>query len=570
MPGFVRTKKDEATWKKAKEKAAESKGKEESSFSDTDWALVNHIYHKMTKSVHEKLKDKSSVEFYIEELLKIRRHLTGMDRDLEDAPSYSDDEDSDIPQGFSLDEDPENYSSDEEQDDEAAKWLRAKEQGESDMPEGSTEEGLDPQDDEWQSQRSAADQPAKRSRFEEMTPERLSVLRPLAGHWLDHYDKIRMRDASAKNNPLLYAEGHRQAASEMAHRDHENELKRFQNSDEFKALPKMAQLKAIVDFKKKFLASNPNFHQKALDAINDTQQIKDNAVNLANKEKQMKEAEIIHGGAAMMPPTGMSAEEAAQHVGGEKDEEGYSANITSDPRTTFAAGNKNFLNLVAGDKEARGSRVISPQEISDVEDMPAHNAFIDQHPVLKKPENRKHINDFFSEYMPLININASKVIKNKTAAGLPEDKMDKDDLNIAGMHGLMQAALTYDPDVGASFPTHASRKIAGAMNSKISGQDFLTRQLRSQINYYNKHGKLPEPEFKQKARADQFAHRKQQPAEQESTSVTALPPTSQPSQAPAPAAPSAPPPQPKKTAHETIQSSNHPDAANMIERKNVY
>jgi predicted HTH transcriptional regulator len=109
------------------------------------------------------------------------------------------------------------------------------------------------------------------------------------------------------------------------------------------------------------------------------------------------------------------------------------------------------------------------------------------------------------------------------------------------------------------------------MNSKISGQDFLTRQLRSQINYYNKHGKLPEPEFKQKARADQFAHRKEQPAEQESTSGTTQSPMSQPSQAPATiasATPSAPPSQPKKTAHEMIQSSKHPDAANMIERKN--
>ena len=50
MPGFIRSKKDESVWAKAKKATAKSKGKDEESFSDTDWALTNHIYHKMKKS----------------------------------------------------------------------------------------------------------------------------------------------------------------------------------------------------------------------------------------------------------------------------------------------------------------------------------------------------------------------------------------------------------------------------------------------------------------------------------------------------------------------------------------
>jgi DNA-directed RNA polymerase specialized sigma subunit len=578
MPGFVRSKKDEARWQKAKQSASKSKGKEESSFTDTDWALVNHIYHKMTKSIHDALSNKGSVDAYIDQLLKIRRHLTGRDNPYSSGDSPYSNEDTDYPEEQSYDVDPESmtdeekqYSPEEEnydledQNDEASNWLRANDPKKRKNVEPAAQSASSPLNPAAEAEDESSDyeKPERtKARFKEMSPERLSILKHLAGHWLDHYDKIRMKEASAKNNPLLFAEGHRQAASIAAHRDFDAELKKLQESQEFRTMPKMAQLKAIVDFKKKFLATNPDFHQKALDQINDAQRIKDTAIGLANKEKQMKESEMIHGGSAMMPSTGMSAEEAAQHAGGTKDEDGgYSVNITADPKVGFAAGNKNFLNLVAQDKKARGSAVVAPKDIDDVGELSAPELNVDQHPMLKHPVNKKHINDFFNEYMPLIEINASKIIKNKKAAGIPEDKLDQGDLNIAGMHGLMQAAFSYDPDVGASFPTHASRKIAGAMNSKIGGQDFLTRQMRSQINFFNKHGKLPEPEFRQKARAEQFAHRKQiVPTEQVQTEQPSAP-------APAPA-PQTAAPEPKKTAHQMIESSSHPDAKAILDRKN--
>lgn len=50
MPNFVKTPKDEARWKKAKDAVSASKGKSESDFQDSDWALANYIYHKMGKS----------------------------------------------------------------------------------------------------------------------------------------------------------------------------------------------------------------------------------------------------------------------------------------------------------------------------------------------------------------------------------------------------------------------------------------------------------------------------------------------------------------------------------------
>lgn len=46
MPGFIKTPKDEAKWKKMKEAVSRSKGKPESEFTDRDWALTNYLWHK--------------------------------------------------------------------------------------------------------------------------------------------------------------------------------------------------------------------------------------------------------------------------------------------------------------------------------------------------------------------------------------------------------------------------------------------------------------------------------------------------------------------------------------------
>jgi hypothetical protein len=50
MPGFVRTKADEAKWSKAKSAVSKQRGKSQESFTDRDWALTNHIFHEMKKT----------------------------------------------------------------------------------------------------------------------------------------------------------------------------------------------------------------------------------------------------------------------------------------------------------------------------------------------------------------------------------------------------------------------------------------------------------------------------------------------------------------------------------------
>lgn len=50
MPGFIKTKGQEARWQVAKKAAAKSKGKSSEELKGDDFALVNYIYHKMGKN----------------------------------------------------------------------------------------------------------------------------------------------------------------------------------------------------------------------------------------------------------------------------------------------------------------------------------------------------------------------------------------------------------------------------------------------------------------------------------------------------------------------------------------
>ena len=83
----------------------------------------------------------------------------------------------------------------------------------------------------------------------------------------------------------------------------------------------------------------------------------------------------------------------------------------------------------------------------------------------KKTQDRDHLNDHLIEWAPLINLHV-----NKLRDGLPPH-IDHEDLYAAGMHGLIDAFHKYDPKKGASFKSHASKRIQGMMKDHISAND---------------------------------------------------------------------------------------------------
>lgn len=57
-------------------------------------------------------------------------------------------------------------------------------------------------------------------------------------------------------------------------------------------------------------------------------------------------------------------------------------------------------------------------------------------------------------------------------------RVDADDLHSEGVIGLLAAARTFDEDKGASFTTHAARRIQGAMLDAIRDNDWPKRRTR--------------------------------------------------------------------------------------------
>lgn len=74
-------------------------------------------------------------------------------------------------------------------------------------------------------------------------------------------------------------------------------------------------------------------------------------------------------------------------------------------------------------------------------------------------------------YLPLV-----RSIMGRLAMTLP-DHVDQDDLNSAGLVGLLQAIRNYNPGSGSSFETYARMRIRGAMLDELRRMDWVPRTI---------------------------------------------------------------------------------------------
>jgi len=80
-------------------------------------------------------------------------------------------------------------------------------------------------------------------------------------------------------------------------------------------------------------------------------------------------------------------------------------------------------------------------------------------------------NDLVQQYLPLVG-----AILGRLAMTLP-DHVDRDDLQSAGLVGLLQALRNYDPGSGNSFETYARVRIRGAMLDELRRMDWVPRTV---------------------------------------------------------------------------------------------
>lgn len=80
-------------------------------------------------------------------------------------------------------------------------------------------------------------------------------------------------------------------------------------------------------------------------------------------------------------------------------------------------------------------------------------------------------NALVERYLPLV-----RSALGRLAMTLPEH-VDQDDLNSAGLIGLLQAMRNYDPACGNSFETYARLRVRGAMLDELRRMDWVPRTV---------------------------------------------------------------------------------------------
>ena len=89
-------------------------------------------------------------------------------------------------------------------------------------------------------------------------------------------------------------------------------------------------------------------------------------------------------------------------------------------------------------------------------------------------------NTLIEKYLPLVRYIAERVLSK-----LPQS-IQLDDLQSAGVLGLMDAVRGYDPERGVKFETYCTTRIRGAILDELRSTDWVPRIVRSKANKIDK------------------------------------------------------------------------------------
>lgn len=519
MPGFVRTKRDEAKWQKAKSSASKSKGKDEESFTDQDWALVNHIYHKMKKG-EDIAGNLTLIESLAHALKKAKQKLFDPN-DMGDADEFNENEDfapaeqddaneeamdrlwgKDQENDETADEDydssdadsednPGNPNDADDSEDETSKWLKEndpnfRENNEDDYSEYSDNEdeqahqqgikediGVRDNPNDKQPKMQQEEKEDVSGRFRQPSKEELTELRRFTRPWEQRLRETKKLQADPNKNPVLAQQGNLIEARNKAHADRHAEFQKLINSDAYRNADLISQMEMEDNFQKDWHNKNPEHLANAINVHNEAHQ---KGEGIKQRFKDIKEENIRHiaeGGAK--PDEIFSTEAALQHAGGAKGEEGTVGTVIQDPAAQFAMGNQEFIRQFARDLPKRGEQPKMEEGFGEEQKKDVKRILGDA------PAKHPKFEQFFSDYYPLISMNARRV--NKTL-GIDPKHPDRDIheglMQEAGMHGLVQAINDYDHDhpSKASFATHASNKIKGLQMTAMKSADQIPEEIR--------------------------------------------------------------------------------------------
>ena len=377
MPAFIKTPADEKRWSKAKQAANKTHSESE---GDSYWALVNSIYQKMTKS--------EDIEAVKAVLVKARRRLSDEpEEDPEDVSpeemgmrEFDPDTEEDDADKWLAENDPERGKEEEdeptdeyeeyapEEDEEAhqrdSEFLDEPEEpseepaAEAETPE---EEGTGEGDpvEEPDEEVAAQEEPVRQQaapgegRFPQPSREEIAEMRQHTRPLEQRAREMTRLGAEAEKNPVLAHEGRIVEARNMSHRDHQDAYAKMQASPDYQNADPVTQMEMDSKFEADWHKQHPDYLANAAKAHAAAHV--EGLKGMGEGARAKKEAiqHVRTGGAQAEEP--MSAEEAMQHAGGVKDEEGTTGSMVQDPATRFAREHQQFLSEEGERHEGRAA-----------------------------------------------------------------------------------------------------------------------------------------------------------------------------------------------------------------------
>ena len=201
-------------------------------------------------------------------------------------------------------------------------------------------------------------------------------LKGMAKEWLETARRYDLANADEMKNPMKHASGQMEQAHKEGTADYHKAYSEFLSSDAVKSLSPRERHSTVQEWKGKWKQENPDY-EEGLDNVSRTQtKFADAAKNIEQKNKEIGEHIAQAGGGSgegpQMPKrpdqgedetnevSNITDQEAMQHLGGGKNEEGLSAgSIIKDPAAVFAAKNSKYIKMLNQDQMDRVKRVDS-------------------------------------------------------------------------------------------------------------------------------------------------------------------------------------------------------------------
>jgi hypothetical protein len=313
----------------------------------------------------------------------------------------------------------------------------------------------------------------KDSFVDKMDDNDLEDWQHFAHHWSNVGRQMTNQTADAKVNPLMFAEGHASAAHNKSYKNFREAYQDFKNTDEYKAMDDIEQAEATMQFKKDFREKNPNHRKDALAAHQKASEMRGKALEHYGNKKEAALDHLLSGGGVGSGEDAMSADEARAQFGTVNKDGTTSSNTRSTVESSFASQNPEFLQSI---KDKRGLKNV--KESDEVLENPEQELY--RHPSLSNEHSGK-MDQLFSEYSKLIDINIKKGKNKLISKGIPENEIDESDLREQAMFGMVNAVKSFKKDRGTKFNTHATSHIQSLIESGAANKDPIHRGLRSEL-----------------------------------------------------------------------------------------